>query len=114
MVARSDAWRSNMMRRLLSLVSLVTGLCGAPAIQAADQDVPPGFQALFNGKDLSGWKVYNGKDSAWGAADGLLFTTGERGGGWLMTENEYGDFELILEYKVPKGGNSGVAVHSPL
>ena len=31
-----------------------------------------------------------------------------------MTEKEYGDFELLLEFKVPKGGNSGVALRSPM
>src|SRR5262249_7196427 len=36
------------------------------------------------------------------------------GGGWLMTEKEYGDFEVRLEYKMPKMGNSGVALRAPL
>lgn len=80
----------------------------------ADDNVPPkGFNALFNGKDLTGWKVFGGKEEAWGAEDGLLYVKGG-GGGWLMTEKEYGDFELHLEYKLPKMGNSGVALRSPL
>src|SRR5208337_611943 len=35
------------------------------------------------------------------------------GGGWLMTDKEYGDFELRLEYKMPLKGNSGVGLRSP-
>jgi hypothetical protein len=86
-------------------------LLGVVTLSAAD-DPPEGFQSLFNGKDLAGWKVYGGKMDVWGAADGVLFVQGG-GGGWLMTEKEYGDFELRLEYKLPKEGNSGVALRSP-
>jgi hypothetical protein len=80
----------------------------------AEESKPPeGFTPLFNGKDLEGWKVHGGKRASWGADKGILFVKGG-GGGWLMTEKEYGDFELRLEFKVPKGGNSGVALRSPL
>ncbi len=99
------------MRRCVLLLPLTLAL--AVAARAADDYKPPeGFEPLFNGKDLSGWKVHGGKMESWGVDNGLLFTTG-KGGGWLMTEKEYGDFELILEYKVPVNGNSGVAIRSP-
>src|SRR5262249_14288807 len=92
-----------------------------PATRADDKtqkaeplNVPPkGFTALFNGKDLTGWKVHGGKLASWGADKGVLFVKGG-GGGWLVAEEEYADFELRLEFKVPKGGNSGVALRSPL
>jgi formylglycine-generating enzyme required for sulfatase activity len=72
-----------------------------------------GFVPLFNGKDLTGWKVHNGKLEVWGADKGILYVEGG-GGGWLMTEQEYGDFELRLECKIPRMGNSGVALRAPL
>ena len=81
---------------------------------AAAEDKPePGFVPLFNGKDLTGWKVINGKMERWGAENGLMFVQGG-GGGWLMTEKEFSDFEVRLEYKMPPAGNSGVAIRSPL
>ena len=43
----------------------------------------------------------------------MLFVQGS-GGGWLMTEKEYGDFEVRLEFKIPEKGNSGVALRSPM
>jgi hypothetical protein len=99
------------MRLAVLVLSLCVFLGGA---RAADKDVPEGFEKLFNGKDLSGWKVNEGgKMDKWGAEDGILFTKGS-GGGWLMTEKEYADFELRLEFKVPKAGNSGVALRSAL
>jgi hypothetical protein len=76
---------------------------------------PEGFTSLFNGKDLEGWQVHGGKLASWSAdkEKGVLFVKGG-GGGWLMTKKEYGDFELRLEFKVPKKGNSGVALRAPL
>jgi Domain of Unknown Function (DUF1080) len=104
------------MRRYLRLVPLFAlGLVLAllPAARSADKEVPEGFESLFTGKDLSGWQVNKGGNmDRWGAEDGILFTKGS-GGGWLLTEKEYGDFELRLEFRVPEKGNSGVALRSP-
>ncbi|MFH0989995.1 MAG: family 16 glycoside hydrolase [bacterium] len=68
--------------------------------------------SLFNGTDLSGWKLIEGKEGTWGVKDGILFTMGE-GGGWLSTEREFENFQLDLDFKVPDGGNSGVFIRSP-
>jgi serine/threonine protein kinase len=64
------------------------------------------FVPLFNGKDLAGWKVVG--HPGWSVRDGVL--VGESAGphGWLMTEQDYADFELSLEYRQSAGGNSGV------
>ncbi len=81
--------------------------------QEAEQSAPPkGFVSLFNGKDLTGWKA-TGNPKVWGAEKGMIYVDGE-GGGWLMTEKEYSDFEVQLEFRMSKGGNSGVALRSPL
>ena len=68
--------------------------------------------SLFNGADLTGWKIIEGKEGAWGVSDGVLFTTGE-GGGWLSTDREYDNFQLDLDFRLPVGGNSGVFLRSP-
>jgi hypothetical protein len=96
------------------LAFTVVGAFLVPAARSDDKEVPEGFEALFNGKDLTGWKVNEGgKMSVWGAENGVLFVNGS-GGGWLMTEKEYADFELRLEFKLPTKGNSGVALRSPM
>jgi Domain of Unknown Function (DUF1080) len=107
------------MRRILLLLALLVALPVA-SVALADKDAakdntpPEGFTALFNGKDLTGWKVNDGgKMSVWGAEKGLLYVEGD-GGGWLMTEKEYGDFEIRVEFKLPKAGNSGVGLRSPM
>jgi hypothetical protein len=102
------------MRHAVRLLCLAALLSGGLGLRAADDGPPAGFASLFNGKDLSGWEVNEGgKLERWGAADGLLFTKGA-GGGWLMTEDQYSDFELRLEFRVPPAGNSGVALRSAL
>jgi hypothetical protein len=79
-----------------------------------EDKAPEGFTSLFNGKDLTGWKVNKGGNpKVWGAEKGLLYVQGS-GGGWLMTEKEYSDFELRLEFKMPEKGNSGVALRSAM
>lgn len=70
------------------------------------------FVPLFNGKDLSGWKVTGGKAEVWRVENGLLVANGS-GGGWLLTEKEYRDFILELEFRLPEMGNSGVALRTP-
>lgn len=61
---------------------------------------------LFNGRDLTGWEPV-GDASLWAVNDGILTATGE-GTGWLSTVQEYNDFVLELDYRLPRGGNSGV------
>lgn len=67
---------------------------------------------LFDGESLNGWTLVGGNAGNWVARDGLLVTRGD-GGGWLSTEQTYGDFELSLEFKLQAGGNSGVFIRSP-
>lgn len=67
------------------------------------------WTALFDGTSLSGWHNYDtpGKPvTGWSAENGLLVRTGE--GGDLTTDRQYANFELELEWKVEKGGNSGI------
>ncbi|MCH8127368.1 DUF1080 domain-containing protein [candidate division KSB1 bacterium] len=67
---------------------------------------------LFNGKDLSGWQPIGSPEGSWQVEDGVLFTDG-KGGGWLSTTQEFANFKLELEFRVPDGGNSGVFLRAP-
>jgi serine/threonine protein kinase/sugar lactone lactonase YvrE len=80
-------------------------------IVAAKPENP--WQPLFNGKDLTGWTVHDGKLDNWGVGRDILFTHG-KDRGWLMTQQEFGDFEVRLEYRMTKRANSGVALRAPL
>lgn len=70
-----------------------------------------GFVELFNGKDLTGWK-YMGSEAAWAVKDGVLHSDAGKGGNWIRTEKQYGDFILKVEWRVGKEGNAGVFLRS--
>jgi hypothetical protein len=60
---------------------------------------------LFNGTDLSGWHVLGGTNR-WQGANGVLRNT--QAGGNLVTHRSFTDFKLHVEFRYPKGGNSGI------
>ena len=71
-------------------------------------------QILFNGKDLTGWKIYG--TEKWYVEDGLLICESgpDKEYGYLGTEKSFKNFELTLEFKQEANGNSGVFFHSSI
>ncbi|MBL7873065.1 MAG: DUF1080 domain-containing protein [Cyclobacteriaceae bacterium] len=71
-------------------------------------------QSLFNGKDLTGWKIYG--TEKWYVEKGeLICESGpDKQYGYFGTEKEFKDFELTLEFKQESNGNSGVFFHSQI
>lgn len=116
--------------RLLCVALCVVSVCNATRADDAALNVPPeGFVALFNGKDLTGWKglVGNPKTRAamspdelaakqkeadekmrahWKAVDGILVFDGK--GDNICTAKQYGDFEMLVDWKIEKKGDSGI------
>jgi hypothetical protein len=96
-----------------------------PAARAADPMPPAGFRALFNGKDLTGWYGLNPHGVAkgdkrdaslkqmrddfanhWRVENGELVNSGT--GPYATTDQEYGDIELLIEYKTVPKADSGI------
>ena len=85
-----------------------------------DDEKAAGWELLFDGQTLNGWKRY-GADSIgplWVIQDGVLVCNGEGFGegtvgigGSLMTLKQYGNFELSADWKITLGGNSGLLYH---
>jgi hypothetical protein len=109
-----------------TLPLLFTGLL-MMSVSAADPTPPSGFRALFNGKDLAGWYGLNphavgkleGEKKAenlkkqreefpqhWRVENGELINAGT--GPYATTEEEFGDIELLIEYKTVPHADSGV------
>jgi hypothetical protein len=95
-----------MKEKLLVLVLLVVVAVGFMA--------PTKKVRLFNGKDLTGWKIYG--TEKWYVADGeLICESGpDKGYGYLATEKFYKNFDLTLEFKQEANGNSGVFFRSTI
>ncbi len=76
------------------------------AAQGADNVPPAGFRSLFNGRDLAGWTENKQPPAHWTVKDGELLYDGK--GTHLFHTEEFGDFVLLIDWKVPPRGNSGV------
>jgi hypothetical protein len=111
-----------------ALVLAVLASAGAP--RADDTKLPPGFTPLFNGKDLSGWhgmphfdpsklaamseedrktqieKWTEDAKKHWTVDNGELVNDGK--GAYLATDKEYGDIELLIDYKTVPKADSGI------
>lgn len=72
-----------------------------------------GWQSLFNGKNLKGWKVIGGK-AEYKVVDGAIVGTSrmDTPNTFLATEKCYGDFILEMEFKVDDELNSGIQFRS--
>jgi hypothetical protein len=109
---------------------------GEPAGEGKLNQPPKGFRALFNGKDLSNWKGQIAEDprraakllqglseeerkqkqeeadrktfAHWTVRDGVIHYDGARGIGNIESREEFGDFELYLDWKITAKGDSGV------
>jgi hypothetical protein len=68
-----------------------------------------GFQSVFNGKDFEGW---GGPVDNYEVKDGAVVCKPGKGG-TIHTKEEYGDFVARLEFKLPEGGNNGLAIRYP-
>jgi len=116
------------------VVSVVLFDCVGGAWAAAEDakalnQPPEGFVALFNGKDLAGWKGLVGDPESrakmaadalsaeqakaddrmrehWKAVDGVLTFDGK--GDSLCTVKDYGDFEMLVDWKIEPKGDSGI------
>ena len=67
------------------------------------------WQSLFNGKDLEGWQ---GAVDNYEVKDGAIVCKPGKGGN-LLTKEEYADFQARVEFKLPPGGNNGLAIRYP-
>jgi hypothetical protein len=120
------------MSRLTRLAAFAFAVTlAAPSARTEDAKPPEGFTALFNGKDLTGWKGHTTMKERstlppeklaelqaqrtraameqWKVVDGAIhLTPPKKGGVNLVTEKDYGDFELLIDWKIEKNGDSGL------
>ncbi|HEV7350644.1 DUF1080 domain-containing protein [Telluribacter sp.] len=92
----------------IALFFLATSLNSAVAQKSKD-----GWQMLFNGKDLTGWKQLNGK-AKYEVKDGVIIGTSavNTPNSFLTTEKNYGDFILETDVMVDNQLNSGIQIRS--
>lgn len=91
-----------MKLRILTTV-LTIALLPVSIVSAAETAVPDGFTSLFNGRDLTGWKIPAGDNGHWKVVDGVIDYDAQSeapGDKNLYSESSYGDFILRLEWRI--------------
>jgi hypothetical protein len=78
----------------------------APALRRTAPPVWGAPVALLKGSTLTGWKTLGEGESQWELSGGVLHN--KKGGTDLVTERQFTDFKLHVEFRYPKGSNSGV------
>ena len=92
-------WRNILLREIPS----------GEADRILDRHGDDGFVRIFNGKDLTGW---TGAVEQYEVRDGAVVCKPGKGGN-LVTKEEYADFVVRLEFKLPPGGNNGLIIRYP-
>lgn len=104
---------------MMGLLTAATVLTGSVATFAEDSintlseaERQAGWQLLFDGTDTSQWRNYK-KDTisdGWKVQNGVLSRV-DKGAGDIITRQQFAAFELVLDYNISKGGNSGLMYH---
>ena len=79
-------------------------------------EIADGWQLLFDGETLAGWRDFNAETlggESWTVEDGTIKATGVGSdeNGYIVTEKVFENFDLKWEWKISKGGNSGMLYH---
>lgn len=97
---------------LLSLIAvLLQPLSGQELNTLTKKEQKEGWQLLFDGKSTAGWHDFNKRTigSAWKVKDGILYLDiSDPSRADILTDKEYENFELMVEWKVDSCGNSGI------
>ena len=101
------------MKSIILLTALALPVFAGEPNTLSDKEKSDGFKLIFDGKSLDGFRNYKKEtvDPKWVIQDGAITLTA-KGGGDLITKNQYEDFEFRFEFKIAPEGNSGIMWHS--
>ena len=101
------------MLRMIAISLLAAGvmLAGSEHNQLSDEEKLAGWQLLFDGSTSTGWQGFQDTPfpaTSWAIEDGTIRTLADNSGGDIVSVSEFENFELVFDWKLVKGGNSGV------
>jgi hypothetical protein len=94
---------------LLSALELISPPPHAQKVKIPRNNQTSKWEILFDGKSMEKWRAKSDDSfptTGWKVEDGLLFLDGQ--GGDIITKEKYSDFELVFDFKLTKGANSGI------
>ena len=101
--------------------SQTTGMDTTAAPAATQEKNDEGWEMLFDGKSTAGWHTYGNKPvgAAWKVVDSTLYLDASQkkdgkvvGGGDIVTDKDFDNFDLKYEWKISANGNSGVIFYA--
>ncbi len=97
------------MKSIILLSALALPVFAGEPNTLSDQEKADGFKLIFDGKSLDGFRNFKKEDvnAKWVIKDGAITLT-EKGGGDLLTKEQYANFEFRFEFKIAPEGNSGI------
>ena len=101
-----STWRTMLFIGVIGL-TLSPRNCEAEDLSA--EETAAGYVSLFDGKTLAGW---TGATDGYAVVDGAIQCRPDQGGN-LLSEKDFADFTLRLEFRLPPGGNNGVGIRAP-
>ena len=97
------------------LIAAASVVLAGPANSLTGEEKAAGWKLLFDGKTTQGWRTFKKQsfpDQGWVVEEGWLHCLGKgggnKGGGDILTDAEFDDFELNWEWKLAPTGNSGL------
>ena len=97
-----------------AMAAATVGCCCEKHNTLTEQEVAEGWQLLFDGESLDCWKDYNGTElHNWTVVDGCIQAAGSGSdeSGYMVTRQQFENFILSWDWKLSKGGNSGMLYH---
>ena len=96
---------------LSAVVIFTSNFAFAQDNHLSEQEISQGWELLFNGKDMSKWRNFKQPDlnDKWEVKNGEMQLTG-KGAGDILTKQRYQNFDLRLDWKISKTGNSGIFI----
>ncbi|MEW6250045.1 MAG: DUF1080 domain-containing protein, partial [Planctomycetota bacterium] len=83
----------------------------SPPNELTPAEKAAGWQLLFDGKSTAGWRGFRAKampEKGWKVEDGCLRVVADERGGDILSTGQYGDFDLLVEFRVAPHANSGI------
>lgn len=112
-ISHSNGWQCMIAATLLLSLgqAAVIGVEESPGLSNVP---PPGFTALFNGQDFTGWRLSPKAKAMWSIEEGVLKAPAllEEWGADLETEKKYQDFVLQADFRMPAKSDSGIFFRS--
>ncbi|MBC8156376.1 MAG: DUF1080 domain-containing protein [Bacteroidetes bacterium] len=121
---RTQLARTTLLALAFTASLTLTARPGVARSESGPNDPPASsnkgkWTTLFDGKNFTGWHIYNKPgqpiSAPWVIQDGAMYL-GQKSkdgpaGGDVVSDKEYGNFELEIEWKISEGGNSGIMYH---